>query len=61
MAPSGGGSDFRLGSSLCDFRTAWVEGGLSITVGAGILKTAKAFGVGTGKVHRVKREMAAVA
>jgi len=28
---------------------------------AGILKTAKALGVGTGTVHRVKREMAATA
>jgi len=27
----------------------------------GILKTAKALGVGTGTVHRIKREMAAIA
>jgi len=46
MAPSGGGSDFRLGSSLCDFCTAWVEGGLSITVGTGILKTRRHSGSG---------------
>jgi DNA invertase Pin-like site-specific DNA recombinase len=32
-----------------------------LATGAGILKTAKALGVGTGTVHRVKREMAAVA
>ena len=32
-----------------------------LMTGAGILKTAKALGVGTGTVHRVKREMAAVA
>ena len=32
-----------------------------LVTGAGILKTAKALGVGTGTVHRVKREMAAVA
>jgi DNA invertase Pin-like site-specific DNA recombinase len=32
-----------------------------LTTGAGILKTAKALGVGTGTVHRVKRSMAAVA
>jgi len=32
-----------------------------LTTGAGILKTAKALGVGTGTVHRIKREMAAVA
>jgi hypothetical protein len=32
-----------------------------LTTGAGILTTAKALGVGTGTVHRVKREMAAVA
>jgi DNA invertase Pin-like site-specific DNA recombinase len=32
-----------------------------LTIGAGILKTAKALGVGTGTVHRIKREMAAVA
>ena len=32
-----------------------------LTTGAGILTTAKAFGVGTGTVHRVKREMAATA
>ena len=32
-----------------------------LTTGAGILKTAKALGVGTGTVHRVKREMAATA
>jgi DNA invertase Pin-like site-specific DNA recombinase len=31
-----------------------------LTTGAGILKTAKALGVGTGTVHRVKRSMAAV-
>jgi DNA invertase Pin-like site-specific DNA recombinase len=31
-----------------------------LTTGAGILKTAKALGVGTGTVHRVKREMSAV-
>jgi hypothetical protein len=35
-----------------------VERGLSITVDAGILKTAKALGVGTGSLHRIKREMA---
>jgi DNA invertase Pin-like site-specific DNA recombinase len=29
--------------------------------GTGILKTAKVLGVGTGTVHRVKREMAATA
>jgi DNA invertase Pin-like site-specific DNA recombinase len=29
-----------------------------LATGAGILKTAKALGVGTGTVHRVKREMA---
>jgi hypothetical protein len=29
-------------------------------VGAGILKAAKALGVGTGTVHRVKREMVAI-
>jgi DNA invertase Pin-like site-specific DNA recombinase len=29
--------------------------------GSGILKTAKALGIGTGTVHRIKREMAAVA
>jgi hypothetical protein len=28
-----------------------------LATGAGILKTAKALGVGTGTVHRVKREM----
>ena len=28
-----------------------------LVTGAGILKTAKALGVGTGTVHRVKREM----
>jgi DNA invertase Pin-like site-specific DNA recombinase len=32
-----------------------------LTTGAGILKTAKALGVGTGTVHRVKREMVAIA
>jgi DNA invertase Pin-like site-specific DNA recombinase len=32
-----------------------------LVTGAGILKTAKALGVGTGTVHRVKRSMAAVA
>jgi DNA invertase Pin-like site-specific DNA recombinase len=32
-----------------------------LATGAGILKTAKALGVGTGTVHRVKREMQAVA
>jgi DNA invertase Pin-like site-specific DNA recombinase len=32
-----------------------------LATGAGILKTAKALGVGTGTVHRVKREMASVA
>jgi DNA invertase Pin-like site-specific DNA recombinase len=32
-----------------------------LATGAGILKTAKALGVGTGTVHRVKRSMAAVA
>jgi DNA invertase Pin-like site-specific DNA recombinase len=32
-----------------------------LATGTGILKTAKALGVGTGTVHRVKREMAAVA
>jgi DNA invertase Pin-like site-specific DNA recombinase len=32
-----------------------------LTTGAGILKTAKALGVGTGTVHRVKRELAAEA
>ena len=32
-----------------------------LVTGAGILKTAKALGVGTGTVHRVKREMAATA
>jgi DNA invertase Pin-like site-specific DNA recombinase len=31
-----------------------------LATGAGILKTAKALGVGTGTVHRVKREIAAV-
>ena len=31
-----------------------------LATGAGILKTAKALGVGTGTVHRVKREMAVV-
>ena len=30
-----------------------------LVTGAGILKTAKALGVGTGTVHRVKREMTA--
>jgi len=32
-----------------------------LATGSGILKTAKALGVGTGTVHRIKREMAAVA
>jgi DNA invertase Pin-like site-specific DNA recombinase len=32
-----------------------------LATGAGIVKTAKALGVGTGTVHRVKREMAATA
>jgi DNA invertase Pin-like site-specific DNA recombinase len=32
-----------------------------LMTGAGILKTAKALGVGTGTVHRVKREMVAIA
>jgi len=32
-----------------------------LATGAGILKTAKTFGVGTGTVHRVKREMETVA
>jgi DNA invertase Pin-like site-specific DNA recombinase len=32
-----------------------------LATGAGILKTAKSLGVGTGTVHRVKRSMAAVA
>jgi DNA invertase Pin-like site-specific DNA recombinase len=32
-----------------------------LATGAGILKTAKALGVGTGTVHSVKRSMAAVA
>jgi DNA invertase Pin-like site-specific DNA recombinase len=32
-----------------------------LATGTGILKMAKALGVGTGTVHRVKREMAAVA
>jgi DNA invertase Pin-like site-specific DNA recombinase len=32
---------------------------MELVTGAGILKTAKALGVGTGTVHRVKREMAA--
>jgi DNA invertase Pin-like site-specific DNA recombinase len=31
-----------------------------LVTGAGILKTAKALGVGTGTVHRVKREITAV-
>jgi DNA invertase Pin-like site-specific DNA recombinase len=31
-----------------------------LATGGGILKTAKALGVGTGTVHRVKREMTAV-
>ena len=34
---------------------------VQLATGAGILKTAKALGVGTGTVHRVKREMTAVA
>jgi DNA invertase Pin-like site-specific DNA recombinase len=34
---------------------------MELVTGAGILKTAKALGVGTGTVHRVKREMAATA
>jgi DNA invertase Pin-like site-specific DNA recombinase len=32
-----------------------------LATGTGILKTAKALGVGTGTVHRVKREMASLA
>jgi DNA invertase Pin-like site-specific DNA recombinase len=32
-----------------------------LATGAGILKTAKALGVGTGTIHRIKREMDAVA
>jgi DNA invertase Pin-like site-specific DNA recombinase len=32
-----------------------------LATGTGILKTAKALGVGTGTVHKVKREMAAIA
>jgi DNA invertase Pin-like site-specific DNA recombinase len=32
-----------------------------LATGAGILKTAKALGIGTGTVHRVKREMEATA
>jgi DNA invertase Pin-like site-specific DNA recombinase len=32
-----------------------------LATGAGILKTAKGLGVGTGTVHRIKRDMAAVA
>jgi hypothetical protein len=32
-----------------------------LATGAGSLKTAKALGVGTGTVHRVKRAMAATA
>jgi hypothetical protein len=32
-----------------------------LATGAGILKTAKALGIGTGTVHRIKREMVAVA
>jgi DNA invertase Pin-like site-specific DNA recombinase len=32
-----------------------------LATGAGILKSAKALGIGTGTVHRVKREMAAAA
>jgi DNA invertase Pin-like site-specific DNA recombinase len=32
-----------------------------LATGAGILKTAKALGIGTGTVHRVKRPMAATA
>ena len=32
-----------------------------LVTGAGILKTAKTLGVGTGTVHRVKRSMATVA
>ena len=32
-----------------------------LATGTGILKTAKALGVGTGTVHRVKREMVAIA
>ena len=31
-----------------------------LAAGAGILKTAKALGVGTGTVHRIKREMTAI-
>ena len=32
-----------------------------LATGTGILKAAKALGVGTGTVHKVKREMAAIA
>ena len=32
-----------------------------LATGAGILRTAKALGCGVGTVHRIKREMAAVA
>jgi hypothetical protein len=32
-----------------------------LATGAGILKTAKTLNVGTGTVHRVKREMASAA
>jgi DNA invertase Pin-like site-specific DNA recombinase len=32
-----------------------------LATGAGILKTAKALGVGTGTVHRIKRSMAVAA
>jgi hypothetical protein len=32
-----------------------------LATGAGILKTAKTLGVGTGTVHRVKREMTGTA
>jgi DNA invertase Pin-like site-specific DNA recombinase len=31
-----------------------------LATGAGILKTAKVLGIGTGTVHRVKQEMAAI-
>jgi hypothetical protein len=33
----------------------------NLATGAGILKTAQALGIGTGKVNRVKRSMTAVA
>ena len=32
-----------------------------LATGSGIVKTAKVLGVGTGTVHRIKREMSAVA